>query len=60
MKCTDHGVLFVLDNSLISDYNPWVLFVLDNSLISDYNPWYEIGLRRWKDAVIPGNGNTEI
>lgn len=37
-----------------------LIFMLDNSLISDYNPWYEIGLRRWKDAVIPGNGNTEI
>ena len=23
MKCTDHGVLFVLENSLISDYNSW-------------------------------------
>ena len=44
MKCTDHGVLFVLDNSLISDYNSW----------------YEIGLRRWKDAVTSGNRNSEI
>lgn len=44
MKCTDHGVLFVLDNSPISDYNFW----------------YEIGLRRWKDAVTSGNRNSEI
>lgn len=37
-----------------------LIFMLDNSLISDYNPWYEIGLRRWKDAVTPGNRNSEI
>ena len=36
------------------------MYRLDNSLISDYNPWYEIGLRRWKDAVTSGNRNSEI
>lgn len=37
-----------------------LIFMLDNSPISDYNPWYEIGLRRWKDAVTSGNRNSEI